>query len=284
MSAKLELTQLGDSVPLRSPFDVDYKVQCRGHLAGERGRAETGKRSQRLKPGGHVRKTARVQGAGTAVVPGVERGEQRRNLCATALPEHDPIRTHPQCLSQEFIECHHAHSLRARLPSFQRDSVRVLEPKLGDVFDRDDALPRRYAVEQCGKKRCFPATGAAGDQEVSPARHRCSQRVRRPCTAQAPGDEPVEPERRDTRNPYRDDSPRDRDRWQHRVHPDPVSQPNIGTRMELIKMPPARGDERDGKPVHSFGLGPPPRHPIQRTAPVEPELTDAAPHLHEQIT
>ena len=89
-----------------------------------------------------------MEGARAAVVSGVERREQFAHLLAAALPYDEPVGTHAQGLTHEPCEPDRAGPLEVRLPGLEAKVVGMVDPQLGDVLDRDDALAVRSGCEQ----------------------------------------------------------------------------------------------------------------------------------------
>lgn len=59
----------------------------------------------------------------------------------TTLANDDAVRAHAQCIGDEVAYGDHAPALGVGKPRFEPDDVWMLvEPELGAVFDRDDAL------------------------------------------------------------------------------------------------------------------------------------------------
>ena len=111
-----------DPVPGRAAPQMDDDLEGGGHLGVQRLPGHPAEEPERLQPGRYVPWRVRVERAGAAFVPGVQRPEQVDDLGTPALPDHQPVRAHPQRLPDQRtqrdltgtlhigrtgLECHH---------------------------------------------------------------------------------------------------------------------------------------------------------------------------------
>ena len=104
-------------------------------LTCESDRIHPGEGPESFEPSGNVTQPARVQSAGTAVVPGVESGQQLADLFSATLTDHQPIGTHAQRFSNQPRQGDGACSLQVRLPGLKGDVMRVARAQLS-ALDR----------------------------------------------------------------------------------------------------------------------------------------------------
>ena len=90
-------------------------------------------------------------------------------LLATNFAEDDAVRTHTQGVDDEVADGDRALALEVRRAGFERQPVRLLQAKLGCVFDRDHALARVDHLRQGVEHGRLTRTGTARDDDVHAA-------------------------------------------------------------------------------------------------------------------
>ncbi len=100
----------------------------------------------------------------------VEGDEQVHRLAAADLADHDPIGAHPQGVADEVADRHLAGALDAGGPALEPDHVRLGEPELGGVLDRDHPLAGLDEGRQRVEHGRLARAGAAADDQVAPCR------------------------------------------------------------------------------------------------------------------
>ena len=119
-----------------------------------------------------------MHGAGTALVAGVQRGQQVDHLGAPHLADHDPVRAHPQRLPHQVPQRDRPRALDIGLPGHQPHHVRV----------RRRAVPRRPRRSPVARRRRRPrAARRAGSSCPSRFRRRPGTPAGRRSTAVSAG-------------------------------------------------------------------------------------------------
>ena len=136
-------------------------------------------RRQRLEPVHGVVGRVRVDRDERALVAGVERLEHVERLAAADLADDDPVGAHAQRVAHEVADRDLAAALDVGRARLERDDVRLLQPQLGVVLDRDDPLAVRDGGRQGVQQRRLAGAGAAGDDDVELRAHEGAQQVRR---------------------------------------------------------------------------------------------------------
>jgi hypothetical protein len=149
----------------------------------------------------------------------VHRLQHVERLTAADLADDDPIRAHPKRVADEMTDRDLPTSLHVRRTGFQRDHVRLREPELGGVFDRDQALlvgdETRQHAEECG----LAAPGAAADHDVGATPDAGREEPERP-GADAAGAQEIPRFDRDLGEPAdRQDGTAERERRNDRMDP-----------------------------------------------------------------
>ena len=269
---------------VRITLDVQHELDGAHHLTRERAVVEPGERAERLEPRGHVVQAVRVQGARSAVVPGVEGGEQLAHLFAAALPDDEPVGSHAQRLAHESGEPDPAGALEVGLARLEPHVVRVVDAQLGDVLDRDDPLvgaaqPSSAASSVVLPAPAAPVTSRFSRRATAPSSQR-AQPPRRTCPAPASAARSGR-SRRGTRIEIT--VPVGRDRRQHGVHADAVLEPHVDARGQASSRcrPPSAISATASSRTSSSAA----RHSGARTAP-RPRSTNspAAPLTKRSVT
>ena len=86
--------------------------------------------------------TVRVHGRERAVVSGVAGLQHVERLAPADLADDDAIGSHAQRAAHEIAHADRAGSLGVRGPGLEPHDVRLDEPQLGRLLDRDDAFAR----------------------------------------------------------------------------------------------------------------------------------------------
>ena len=76
----------------------------------------------------------------SAVMPGVQGRKEFAQFRPATLAEHESIGPHPQGFAHQAFEPDPADPLEIGLPCLERDEVRMLDPQLVRLLDRDDPL------------------------------------------------------------------------------------------------------------------------------------------------
>jgi hypothetical protein len=100
----------------------------------QRGPRQAADGGQGLHPSWELGRRVGVHGAGAAVVPGVERGQQVAHLGAADLPDDQPVRAHPQRLPDQVAHGDPTGALDVDRSGHQPDHVRVPGPQLLGVL------------------------------------------------------------------------------------------------------------------------------------------------------
>ena len=130
---------------VRAARDLHDRVDRGRELGAHRGERERDPTEQheRLEPGERVGRRVRVHGRERAVVTGVERLQHVEGLAAAHLADDQPVGPHPQRGAHQLAHAHRARALGVRGPRLEAHDVRMPEPQLGGLLDRDDPLGRR---------------------------------------------------------------------------------------------------------------------------------------------
>lgn len=236
--------------PRSVSLEMHDQVQRGPDLSRQRLATEPPESAERLKSRRNIPDSAGVQCACPAIVPRIERGKQSEQFGAPTLSQHDSVRSHPEGLSQQPIECQRSDPLGVRLARFERHPMRMGETEFRDILDSDDPLPRRSQVEQRTQHRCFSAARAAGHEQVATSCDRTAQHRRDRLLAHTECDKAFEVRRLRTRETDGYRSTRHARRRQHRMHSDTVSETHVRARVQFIDVSATRRDERDGERTH----------------------------------
>ena len=95
-----------------------------------------------------------------------ERTEKFADLGSATFAEHETVRAHPQCLSQQPGQPQSAGALEVGLSRLEGDDMWMLHPQLAHVLDRNDPFGRGSLPQQ-GRQQCgLSAASRAGDEQV----------------------------------------------------------------------------------------------------------------------
>src|SRR4029079_4008982 len=100
---------------------------------------------------------------------GVHRRQEVETLLAANLAEDDAVGAHTQRVDDEVADGNRALALEVGRPGFERQPVRLLQPKLGRVFDGDHTLTRVDHLRQGVEHGRLTRTGTTGDDHVHAA-------------------------------------------------------------------------------------------------------------------
>ena len=107
-----------------------------------------------------------MDGAQRPVVAGVHRLKHVQCLGSADLADDDAVGTHAKRVANELADCDLALAFDVLGPRLESEDVPLVEPQLGRVLDRDDAIlvrdRRRHRVQQ-GR---LTGTRAARDEDV----------------------------------------------------------------------------------------------------------------------
>ena len=117
-----------------------------------------------------VGRTVGVDGGQRAVVPGVERLEHVERLRAPDLADDEAVGPHAQRGPHQRAHADPAGTLGIRRPCFEPHHVRLREPQLGRLLDRDDALGGGDRAGERVQQGRLARARASGDEHV-PSRH-----------------------------------------------------------------------------------------------------------------
>ena len=131
-------------------FNHDDHVDSCGELGVQPGAIQPAQRGERFEAGGDLRDRVGVQGAGAAVVAGVQCCEQVDDFGAADLAHYDAVGSHAQRLTHQVRNGDLAGALGVRAAGGQVDHVRMVGGEFQGVFDGDDALGRVDLREQGG--------------------------------------------------------------------------------------------------------------------------------------
>ena len=99
---------------------------------------------------------------------GVEGGQQVDHLRAAHLADDDPVRSHPQRLSDQVADGNLAYPFDIRAACNELHEVRMPRFQLGGVLHADDAFFGRDLTKGGRQERGLACPGAAGDKERQP--------------------------------------------------------------------------------------------------------------------
>ena len=155
-------------MPSDKRLNLDDDVHGRGDLLADGPRRQVQARHQDhvLDTGEGVTRRVGVDRAERALVTGVHRLHHVEGLGAADLTDDDAVGAHTQGVAHEVALGDLAAAFEARRARFQRDDVRLLQPELRRVLDRDDALGVRDVAGERVEQRRLTGTGTAGDDRV----------------------------------------------------------------------------------------------------------------------
>ncbi len=133
------------------------------------------KERQKFDPSKCVSGRVRVQGGQGAAVARVQGLEQIEHFFPSAFPEQDPVRTHPQSLSEQIPDRDSATPVGIRGAGQQPDEVWMARSDFRSVFECDQAILFRNEAKEIRKQSCFPRSGAPRDHDGFIRLHRSDQ-------------------------------------------------------------------------------------------------------------
>ncbi len=205
---------------------------------------------ERLEPRGDVRRGVRVDRAASALVPGVQGGEEIDDLGSAYLADDDAIRAHAQRLPHEIANRDDTRALDIRDPCLQRDGMRVVRGELGGVLDDDESLRRVHVAEEGTEHRGLPRAGAAAHDEGQ-ARGDDRPQPGGASLGDGPGcDEIGDGEGAPARDAQGDEGAGDRDRRDDRVQAGAVRESTIDIGGGVVEAPTDAGGEALREATH----------------------------------
>ena len=165
--------------PAQEPAHLHHYVNGRGNLPANHPDRQIEPRhaDHDLQPAQRLARVVGVNRGEAAIVAGVHGLEHVQRLGATAFPDDNPVRPHPQRVAYQVARGDFSESLGVIRPRLQAADVGLLQTELGGVLNRDDALfgrnERRQRIEQGG----LAAAGAAGNQNVHAGAHAGGQEI-----------------------------------------------------------------------------------------------------------
>jgi hypothetical protein len=208
--------------------DVDGGRDLRANVVDRQ--VDVGHHRHRLQTPEQMERRVGMCGRQRAVVPGVHRLKHVERLAAANLADNDPIRTHAQGVADEVADGDRASTLHVGRSSLEAEHVRLGQPQLGGVLDRDDPFIVRDERRQDAEKRGLPRAGASGHDDVGATPHACREERERPRTERAAKHELLGPERHGRELPDVESRTAERKGRHDRVHPAAVRQSSIHPR------------------------------------------------------
>ena len=169
---------------------------------------------------------------------------------AADLADHDAVGPHAQRRPHELAHRHPAGALGVRRPRFEPHDVRLREPELGGLLDRDDALGGRDRAGERVQQGGLARARASGDEQV-PSRHDRPAEERRRRVAEP---ERVERHRAGAEAPDGDARTVDGERRDHRVQARAVGKAGVDHRRRAIEAQAERRDDPLDEPHDAFGV------------------------------
>ena len=221
---------------------ADHEVERVGDLLAQGGvrEPEVGHQGERLDAPQRLGRRAGVDRAERAVVAGGQRGQHVERLRAAHLADHDPVGPHPQRVAHQPPDRDLAAALEVRRARLEPDDVRLAQPQLGGVLDRDHPLPRADEARQHVQRRRLAGAGAAADEDARAGAHRAREEVEQRAGERAVGDQLVGAEPAAAEAADRQHRAVERERRDHDVHARAVGQPCVAQRLGLVDAPPER--------------------------------------------
>jgi hypothetical protein len=127
--------------------------------------------TERHQSGWHGLGSIGVDCATSAGVAGVQRGQQLPDLSPAAFSYDQPVRTHAQCLADQFTEVQSPSALEVSVARFQRYNMRVNRVELCRVLYQDQTLRGMTQPEHGGEQGCLPRARGTADEETQFVRH-----------------------------------------------------------------------------------------------------------------
>ena len=176
-----------------------------------------------------------MQSRQRAVVTRVHRLQHIQGFRSAAFADHDALRTHAQCVANQFTNRHLRTAVSAGFLGFQRNHMVLRQFQFGRVLNGHDPLIRPDATGQDIQQSCFPRPRSAGHDDIQPRLHACSQKFRderrqRTEIHQVLHGQPVAAEFTN-----RKARPPDRHRRNHDVHARAIRQTRIHQRIASVQ-------------------------------------------------
>ena len=158
---------------------VDDDVDARDQLAVRGGAGQTRPRSPAPRCGPAARSALLgMDGAGAALVTGVERGQQVDHLGAAHLSDHEAVGPHAQRLTYQVAHRHLTSTLGVGRTRLEPHDVVVARSQLAEVLDQHEPFGWPQLAEQGREQGGFSGARAAGDEEAAPPGDQIGQQRR----------------------------------------------------------------------------------------------------------
>ncbi len=235
---------------------ADDEVERVGDLLAQRRvrQADIGHQRKRLDPAQRLGRRPGVDRAQRAVVARGQRGQHVERLRPTHLADDDPVRAHPQRVADEPANRHLAAALEVRRSRLEPDDVRLAQPQLGGVLDRDHALAGADEARQRVERRRLAGAGAAADEHARAGAHGAGEEHQQRPGQRPVGDQLLGREAAAAEAADRQHRAVERQRRDHDVHARAVGQPRVAQRLGLVD-PAAERREDALDRVAQLGLG-----------------------------
>ena len=262
------------------PRLADDEVEGVGDLLAQRRvrEPEAGHQRERLDAPERLGGRAGVDRAERAVVAGRQRGQHVERLRAADLADHDPVRPHPQRVAHEPADRDLAAALEVRRPRLEPDHVRLAQPQLGGVLDRDHALARADEPGQDVERRRLARAGAAADEHARPGAHRAGEEVEQRRRERAVGDQLLGGEAAAAEAADRQHGTVERQRRDHDVHARAVREPRVAQRLGLVDPAAERRQDPLDRVAQVALVGEPHRRALEAAAALDPDRRGPAHH------
>ncbi len=184
-----------------------------------------------------------VNGGHRAFVAGVHRLQHVEGFLAAALAEDDAVGPHAQRVLHQFALTDFALAFDIGRPRFHAADMRLLQLKLGGVFDGDQALFFRDEGGQRIEHGGLAGAGAAGNDRGDARLHRRPEQLGHRRTQRADFHQPAEVERLLGKFADRDQGAVDADRPHRHVDARAVLQARVAKRMRFVDAAADRGHD-----------------------------------------
>ena len=180
----------------------------------------------------------RVHGGHRSVVSRVQRLQHVERLRAAHLADDDAIGAHAQRVAHELADRHLSPTLEVRGTALEAQDVRLLEPQLGRVLDRDHALARRRCTTTArSSKVVLPEPVPPLTTTLRRCNDALAQKVERVLRQRAVLDQLVRREPASAKPPDREQRTVQAQRRDHAVDPRAVGQAGVRERRCLVDPP-----------------------------------------------
>jgi hypothetical protein len=150
---------------------VDDSVQGCGDLTVDGFSGKACGAGQCFQAGWDIGGGIRVEGAASAFVTGVKRGQEIYDLRTANLADDEPVWAHPEGLSDEIPERDATDAFEVGRAGFEADHVRVSGAEFGGVFHEQEAFSGGCQREHGGQEGGLACSRAASDQEGEAGSH-----------------------------------------------------------------------------------------------------------------